>query len=140
MLLGAILLFSIFSFGQEIRKSEKITSEGWGLSTNVATTKLDGVATSKDYFVSGVTTNRFDGTMIIILNSDSNILLADLNELKNLSIKLENKESTTFKNLDIYGGGSGKLYIFKGGFAGFVQTNTKQLDKLINNFVDYLKK
>ena len=139
LILGALLLLSTLGFGQEIHKSEKITSDGWGLFTNVNTTKLDGVVTTKSYSVYGTTTNRFDGTMSVIFNTDTDIFLQDLKQLRDLSTKLEDKESTTIKKLSVYGGGSGKIYIFQSGYAGFVQTNTKQLDKLIDDFTKYLE-
>lgn len=143
-----LLLLSIFTLttvtAQEIKKTEYIVDSMTGLKMGVTTVKENGEVIRKEFFSYTNTTNQFDSGMTLAQSDNADSFLKQLENLKDLLLKLEKGESVELDlkrivKKDISFGA--KILWFSGdGQAGIAGLNEGQINKLVDKFKKWTEK
>ncbi len=145
-----LLLLNIFAFAfttvtaQEIKKTEYIVDSMNGLKMGVTTVKENGEVVRKEFFSFTNTTNQFDSGMTLAQSDNADSFLKQLENLKDLLLKLEKGESVELDlnrivKKDISFGA--KILWFSGDAqAGIAGLNEGQINKLVDKFKKWTEK
>ena len=143
-----LLLLIIFALtktnAQEIKKTDYIVDSMSGLKMGVTTVKENGEVLRKEFFAYTNTTNQFDSGMTLAQSDSAEGFLKQLENLKDLLLKLEKGESVELdlnrivkKDISL---GTKILWFSGDGQAGITGLNEGQMNKLIEKFKKWTEK
>ena len=144
IILLVIIFITTLTKAQELKKRDYIINSLTGLKMGVTTVKENGTIIRREYFAYANTSNQFDEGMTLAESSNEDDFLKQLENLKDLILKLEKGEfvdvsfNRTIRRESTLG--LKVLYISGDGQAGTAQLNEGQINKLLDKFKKWKEK